>query len=416
MGALLRRKRDNPTTGMKQSQNIHPIILPTSSSKIANVKRIKIWRLLLMAFVFQILVVCKFDRNTTSTDIITSPTSPPRWAYVFLMAACDPENPWYRGTLYNILVATYSLKYYGKGQDRTRSNSKADVIVLVQMAFETAQEVLPATDVQLLQKMGIQIRYIPKPKTQPNFYSLVMEKFRILELTEYSRVTFLDGDILPLCNLDYVMELSQSGVLQENVLHAMYLDPVNAGFFVLTPGMDKYRQVMDIVHRVSPTGELPPPRFDARKGWGNHTLGNYRLWDGQEFKSADWTFYCAQADQGLLLHYTKFVLQSVSIIIGDEMEHTIKANGNGNGNGTMVVTTTRTPNFLLNYSCLPPGNNTGTFASNQSPMAASLPFYRDFHHSVGFSKFWEQSLPVAADDKVVFRKQTRTHVASSKHY
>ena len=36
-------------------------------------------------------------------------------------------------------------------------------------------------------------------------------------MTEYDRVYFLDSDLIPICNTDYHMELSYSGVLEEYV-------------------------------------------------------------------------------------------------------------------------------------------------------------------------------------------------------
>ena len=295
-------------------------------------------------------------------------TPSPRWAYVFFLGACDPTHPSYRGGLYNILVASYVLKY--------RESSPADVLVLVQMAHNTTHRTLPPMDISMLQTLGVKVRYIPKPTCQPSFYELVIQKMWVFTLVEYTRILFLDTDVLPLCNLDYLFMLSEKGILQENVLHAMYDDPVNAGLFVITPNLEHYQQIQQVIRRVSPDHILPPPNFDPVLGWGQKV--DYGLWNGETGQG--WTFYCADADQGLLLYWTKYLRQSVSIIIGNQIEHTTRS-------GTHTVT-----NALDQYSCLlsPSKQLQGNFASNANARAASLPFYRDFHHAVGFSKFWEQ--------------------------
>jgi alpha-N-acetylglucosamine transferase len=54
----------------------------------------------------------------------------------------------------------------------------------------------------------------------------MLDKFRILGMTEYRRVLFLDGDVVPLVNLDYLFELSDPAhtttptILMENLVVA----------------------------------------------------------------------------------------------------------------------------------------------------------------------------------------------------
>ena len=45
----------------------------------------------------------------------------------------------------------------------------------------------------------------------PIFTQAMLDKFQILDLTEYSRVIFLDSDVIPLCNMDYTFEFSEGG-------------------------------------------------------------------------------------------------------------------------------------------------------------------------------------------------------------
>jgi hypothetical protein len=328
--------------------------------------------LLLAMLLVQAALLFRLEHAPPFANGTTSPHQ--HWAYVFFLGACDPTHPSYRGGLYNILVATYVLKH--------RENSPADVLVLVQMAHNTTVPTLPQQDISMLETLGVKIRYIPKPtRRHSSFYELVIEKMRVFTLVEYTRVLFLDTDVLPLCNLDYLFMLSEKGILQENVLHAMYDDPVNAGLFVITPNLEHYQQIQQVIRRVSPDHIIPPPNFDPVLGWGGQQEQvDYELWNGETGQG--WSFYCADADQGLLLYWTKYLRQSVSIIIGNHIEHTTASGG-----------THTVANALDEYSCLSSSSSTlqGTFASNANAKAASLPFYRDFHHAVGYSKFWEQS-------------------------
>lgn len=293
----------------------------------------------------------------------------PRWAYVFLLADVDPERPFYRGLLYNIMVSTYVLKH----DPTTTSKTKADIVVLVQMTSSSKTSALP--EESFLQRMNVKVRYLPSDNN-PSFYSLVLAKFEVLQLTEYSKALFLDSDVLPFCNLDYLLQLSEEGVLQETVLHAMYEDPVNAGLFVVTPKKQYYDEVQAVIQR---HGIPSKENWDTSIGWGNESV-DYRLWDMKQ--GSGWSFYCADADQGLLLYWARFVRKSLSIIVGPVIEQY-----------TSSATPTTIPSIDLfsAYSCLPPAasGRSKTFAANAGQMAASLPVYQDFFHMVGYSKAWE---------------------------
>jgi hypothetical protein len=429
----------------------------------------------------------KRSNSTTTTTSIASPAQPtPRFAYAFFLGACDPSHPWYRGMLYNILVATYILN--GEDDEDTddttgddnhhppqtfvRSLSLSiDIIVMVQMSADTSATALPWTDQLLLERQGVQLRYIPPP--QPNsrttgtrtFHDLIVEKLRVFDLIEYTRVLFLDGDVFPYCRLDYLMELSllspsrsnngtavdhilhtpqqQHHVLQSNVLHAMYDDPVNAGLFVITPRQGVWEELQEMLQlRSQRRHERLKERRTIHSTGGNSNIDNqavfddndkedtrgywdpndawllsqspYRLWNGET--GHKWDFYCAQSDQGLLYYYLKFVIQDVSIITGDVIEHYVDA-GSSTRSASLAppVPSKNTPkdrrrrllphrtvtdNFLGNYSCLPYHHIVGVGQATRVPFyhapplynarAATLGLYRDFHHAVGFGKLWEQ--------------------------
>lgn len=321
---------------------------------------------------------------------------PSKWAYVFLLADVDAEKPFYRGLLYNILVSAYVLTLNRNSVPST----KAEIVVLVQMAATSKESTLPLPEEDFLKRMNVHVRYIDKKENNSpssTFYQLVLAKFEVFKLTEYSRVLFLDSDVLPLCNLDYLLDLSEKGVLKETVLHAMYEDPVNAGMFVITPKPGYYEEIQSIIQK---HGIPSKENWNPKVGWGDESV-EYRLWNSKQ--GSGWDFYCADADQGLLLYWARFFRQDVSIIVGDKIEHY---------SGTSMETTSSYS--LLPYSCQTPlqkgkGNRDMTFAKNAIPRAASLPVYQDFFHMVGYSKAWEmppkEPIPL-----------TREQVKSSSEY
>ena len=102
----------------------------------------------------------------------------------------------------------------------------------------------------------------------------MLEKFRILKLIEYSRVMYLDYDVLPTCNLDYLFDLSDplpqplgsnstSFRLKENVILAWQSEPSSGGFFILKPNLTDYDHIQRIIHeRETRSLDLPYPHWD----------------------------------------------------------------------------------------------------------------------------------------------------------
>jgi hypothetical protein len=195
------------------------------------------------------------------------------YAYAFVIGGCDPVTQAYRGFVYNILIAVRLLRQLG---------SVADVVAFFQLKHGTDAEELPDEDVRLLTSMKVHIIYIPKSPTE-SFYDTVMNKFRVLSLTQYRRVIVMDGDVVPVRNLDYLFALSDPHtdsdsqetkrvVLQENVIVAGAMEPANAGFFLLAPRKGDYEQLQDIIQkRAKIAAETPFSKkvhFDEVKGWG----------------------------------------------------------------------------------------------------------------------------------------------------
>jgi hypothetical protein len=161
------------------------------------------------------------------------------------------------------------------------------------MSYASKLNALPEADIKLLNAMNIKFDYIPKNKDQ-SFYHIMLDKFRILTLTQYERVLFLDGDIMPRRNLDYLFELSVSGVLKKNALIAGRLEPGNGGFFLMTPEEGAHQRILEIIDAKNRRGRsLPYPHWDEDIGWGHkiEAPDHYELNSGR--KNTSWSFHGA---------------------------------------------------------------------------------------------------------------------------
>ena len=317
-------------------------------------------------------------QNTTSLSYQNDTNYPPKrkWAYAFLIGGCNSRKPDHRGFLYNVAVAAHILRERG---------SVADFVLLVQMSYATNETALPDDEINLLSSVGVRVVYLPKfaARVHEKFYGLVMEKFRVLELTDYSRVLFLDSDIMPFCSFDYLFELSEpaegKALLKENVVMAWREEPCNAGLFMLQPSKGDFAMVQDIIVKKEKKAlNLSWPYWDPVEGWG-HKIEDWDAWKSPDgITGTNWTWHASFADQGLLYYWTKYVKQSVSLIIKSKVE-----NWGRSQDGTLVLEKAYPKGTLRNYTCVRPVRGGGQ--NGYSP-------YRDFKHFTGKSKPWQKNL------------------------
>jgi hypothetical protein len=278
-----------------------------------------------------------------SSLVNSSSSSTSNYAYAFVICGVWPEQPSYRGYLFNILVSTKILRQEG---------STADVVVLVQMDYRAGAggdeaASLPLVDLKWLERMGIHVQYIP-PSNKQNFYNCMLEKFRILTLLSYKRVLFLDGDIMPLTNLDYLFHFSEENndsndapkLMQNLVVAGHQSDPATGGFFMLTPKKGDFEELLNIVHRRESRAKRQQQsvgyksqeiQFNEMEGWG-HVITPPDKWLSKTDAGTKWDFQFAYADPGLLYHWTKYVKQSVSLLIHKDVH-----NWSTNQDGTLVL-------------------------------------------------------------------------------
>jgi hypothetical protein len=304
-----------------------------------------------------------------------------RFAYSFLVGGCDPDNPTYLGYLYDILVSTYIQRQDG---------SRSDVMVFFQMAYDSPYEHLPPEHTRFLYDMNIQYQYIPKQKDE-GFYRVTLEKFRILTLTQYERVMFLDGDVMARGNLDYLFELSTRGVLKENVVMAGREEPANAGLFILAPHEGGYERIQELIREKEERGRaLPYPHWDEDIGWG-HKIEDpdwHELITGA--KGTKWDFYCSYSDQGLLYHWIKYERKSASIFMSKRVHNW----GVDSEEGTDVVLQ---ENLILSRVMRKVENDRKCYKGSMQGAQCRPPF-NDFIHFTGTSKPWMRKPPVDLSD------------------
>jgi len=297
------------------------------------------------------------------------------YAYAYFMGGCDPAKPTYKGYLYNILMGAYLLRQRG---------SRADIVAFVQMAYESKANQLTPRSTRRLEQLGVQIRYIPKSATE-SFYEAQLEKFRILQLTEYRRVLFLDADVLPIANVDYLFELSEAGVLKDNLVLSGPSEPSNGGFFMLKPGAGEFEELQRIIHkREIKAKTLTGRKFDPIDGWG-HVIEPPDYWATTRGKvGTNWTFMAAMADQGLLYYWVKYHKKNASLVRSNLVENWVAG-----PNGTVVLEETLDSPFS-NYS-LP--ITVFYHECNRWAKMGCPGLYRDFIHYSAKSKPWLNAVP-----------------------
>ncbi|CAJ1950562.1 unnamed protein product [Cylindrotheca closterium] len=324
-----------------------------------------------------------------------------KWAYAFLVAGCDPDKPLtYRNYFYNILVAANLLDQ----NTSSTNNRKTDIIVMIQFTRASNATELPLSELQWLQttipnnpNRKLRIHYLPPP-IRDNFYNAQLEKFRILEFEEYSRILYLDSDVMPLCSLDYLLELSESGVLKPNVVLAGFTEPASGGFFLLEPGQSYYKELLEIIETREGTVE-----WNKTLGWGAVMDQEWRgipMKGGQTPRhSKVWTFHGDFADQGLLYYWTRYFRGDVSIIFLREIE---------NWQDGSIETIVKSKKVFGNKTCLPPGQEANNCygSSIHYPLFNEKAPHRDFIHFTGDKKPWEKAIQQFPKDLAQVRSST----------
>lgn len=238
-----------------------------------------------------------------------------KYAYVTLLHGIDDTFS-YRGFLYNCFIVKKALAAQG---------SIADFIVLVGFTYGEDPKVDKISkDLALLQKFGIILHFLPrldssnlvlevsntpdptamdsnlKPRKAGHsrkipFLEMALLKVLPWSFTQYEKVQFFDGDVLPFKNMDCFFELDI------NTFNTGNASPLNSGWYVAVPNMTDFTAL-----REKAIKRTKGKKWDEKKGWGVPIPPDL-LFRGGKRAVNKWSFNGASLDQGLLTDY--FVLQ-----------------------------------------------------------------------------------------------------------
>lgn len=308
---------------------------------------------------------------------LAPPTSP--YAYFFLVGGVDEYKPSYKGFLYSVLVSVHILRRLG---------SLADFVLRVQISPNSTLTALPEADSRPLLEEGVRIQSTRKSIAGEgqSFGQLMQEKLWMLNMTDYRRVAYLDADLMPLVNLDYLFRLSDVGkmtdkqlpVLRPNFILASRGEPCNGGLVVLEPGKGKLDQMLRIIEgQLEQGARLPYPHFHRSLGWGHDFSAEGDKWESIKSEGRKWNYHGSHVDQGLLYYWVKYVVQDTSIAIGNRLQNWIPGD---DGKPRLL---SESIGVLQTYSSHPLTNQTGMDHLRFSP-------YRDFVHFMGGNKPWQR--------------------------
>lgn len=330
-------------------------------------------------------------------------TASPRYAYAFALWRLDPDKPNYQGYLANVLIATRLLRLHG---------SKADFVMILKLHYDSSHDTLPPDELQLLEKMKIRIHYLPKEEDDRhlNIYGTMFHKFTVFRLTEYRQVMYLDSDFMPLNNLDYLMEQADYGFLKPTVVIASNREPSNGGMMVVRPNDTVYQDIQRIIQEWGRRlGNIK--EWNDTLGWGHVIQPTEDAWETNtaDNRGTRWNFWAANADQGFIYHYCKYVLKDCTQILARKVVNfgptSPSKNTTFNNSNDKQATTSRTIEEQWNITSIKKNvwtdvapkkaygftpSNCGRLTSSSSPdwPGCGQPYW-DFRHFTGRSKPWK---------------------------
>lgn len=336
---------------------------------------------------------------TNHADSDPPPPASPN-AYFFLVGGVHESRPSYKGFLYGVLVAVRVLRRLG---------STSDFVLRIQLSPNSTLSELPDEDARPLKSEGVRIHYTDRSAAGEgeSFGQLVHDKLWPVRMTEYKRVMFLDADVLPLVNLDYLFQLSDQSegndqnepVLRPNMIYASRGEPCNAGLFILEPKEGSWERVLQIIDEQHERGaKLPYPHFDKRVGWGHDFVAEGDFWESVQKKDARWNYHASHSDQGLLYYWVKYVVMDVSIAIGNRLQNWVPGD-----DGKHPKLASETTDALEKYSPQPLAKQMGMEHLQHPP-------YRDFVHFMGGDKPWQKGPIFKPTSKLWFEELAKANV------
>lgn len=111
-----------------------------------------------------------------------------------------------------------------------------------------------------------------RPPGRPDL-NLVLTKLHIFRLTQYAKLIFLDADVLPVRPMSHLFTLAHEFAAVPDV---GWPDIFNSGVMVITPGEDKFEELMDLV--------------SAKGSWDGGDQGILNEWRGNDWYRISFTY------------------------------------------------------------------------------------------------------------------------------
>jgi hypothetical protein len=263
------------------------------------------------------LLVSVVDNKLIQTNTFHTVSSP--YSYAWVLGAIHEDKWAYKGFLWDIIISANLFRKQG---------STADFWIFVRLSPDSKLDDLPLEDRRLLEEAGINIKLLDKPKKE-SFARLVFDKFLTINMTDYKRVMFLDGDLIPLVNLDYIFHLSDADhtatptLIKPNLIMASWREPCNTGMFMVEPSVEAFAKYNDALlkHREK-AKKLLYPHFDFTEGWGRNFVEHGETWrSAKQNRAKRWRFHASHSDQGLMFYWSKYLIQDVTIVISNIVEN-----------------------------------------------------------------------------------------------
>lgn len=213
-------------------------------------------------------------------------------AYVTLISGIDSKFR-YRGFLYNALIMKKALKLLG---------STADFIALI--GYSESDTTPFETDMELLRTHGINTFTLPRlldAQHALGFAEMALLKITPFSFTQYKKIQFLDGDVMPTRNMDCFFELDK------NTFTVGAVSPLNSGWYLGIPSQQAFEYMREkAIWRLGRD-------WDEIQGWAE------KMPQGLEYRGGKpcekWLFNGADMDQGLFTHY--FIINFGNAILID---------------------------------------------------------------------------------------------------
>jgi hypothetical protein len=298
------------------------------------------------------------------------------YAYVFLIGYCDPDKVTYKPYIAGVSVAAYLLRKYG---------SRQDMVLYIMMSEASQRNTLPVEDLRIFEALHVTVRQIPTVRNQ-TFHRLQLQKFRALGLVQYTRVMFLDCDVMPLVNLDHLFELSDPLVhdpplLKENLIFVDDAVPSNGGIWMLAPHQGDLERVNGLIR----DAQIVRNRgVEGREPWRFFTP---QPWEALDEGSGQYHFFAVSGDQGLLFSWVRHYQRTYSHVIkGGAVRNYVPDEGDDRA---VRLESTLTDPFLPQWEIWPA--DTDAWGTNRSQLVGTHAksghggAFQCVHHFINFN-------------------------------